>query len=155
VASSIEAYLLAQATFLQNPPRFRGSILAATALGTGANVGFTTISEDNYGGWNGSGHFWAVPVAGLYYVSVQFKWGTTTPSSAPSTRVQGGPGSVTALLQSPNATGITSFLGIGVDGFVRCAVADQLCVQILNAGFTSQNDSPADNNYMHVFFVSQ
>ena len=151
MASTFEALLLAQTNFLLNPPRFRGSILSSTAISVNTNVAYSTISEDSYGGWNSTSHYWAVPVAGLYHVTIQFKW-TGTPSAAPSPDlVKTG----TNALNGPNASSTTSGTGVGVEGFVRCNVGDQLAAQTqaASSGFTTIAD-PSDSNFMEIFFVS-
>jgi hypothetical protein len=146
---------LTQVGMALNPPRFRGSILTATALGTGSNINYTTVSEDNYGGWNSGSHYWAAPQAGLYFAAVQFKWGSSAPAGPPSIAVFGGATGLTGLLRSPNAPSISTFCGLALSGFFRCAAGDQVNVQLLGAGFTTQSDTPQDNNYIHLWRVSQ
>lgn len=155
MASQLELLALAQMAIVQNPPRFRGSILTATALSTGANINFSTVSEDTYSGWNSGSHYWAVPQAGLYVATVQFKWGSSAPAGPPSIAVSGGASGTTGLLRSPNAPSISTFCGLSISGFFRCAVGDQVNVQLLGAGFTTQSDAPEDNNYIHLWRVSQ
>lgn len=138
------------------PPHFKGSITAATALATGANIAYPSI-EDNYGGWNATNHYWVVPPTwgGLYMVQIQFKWGSTGPASAPSIKVLGGPANATALLTSPNAPSTASFQGLDTGHFIRLSAGDQVSVQLMGAGFTTQSDSPADNNFFDLGFYSQ
>lgn len=153
MASTFEALLLAQVNFLLNRPRFRGSILSATALTTGTNINYSTVSEDTYGGWNSTSHYWVAPAAGLYYATVQFKWGTTTPASGPAVKILGGASNATGELFSPNAASISAFCGVGTAGFIRANAGDQLSVQLTGAGFTTQADS-ADNNIFEIYLVS-
>jgi hypothetical protein len=151
VATTFEALLLAQVNFVLNPPRFRGSILSATAISVSTNIPYSTISEDSYGGWNSSNHYWVVPVAGLYHVTIQFKW-SGTPSAAPSPDlVKTG----TNALNGPNASATTASTGVSISGLVRCNVGDQLAAQTqaASSGFTTIAD-PSDNNFMEIFFVS-
>lgn len=151
MASPFEALLLAQTAFLNNPPRFRGAIRSATALTTASNINFTTVVEDNYSGWNSSSHYWVVPVAGLYEVHVSFKWNGSSPSSAPAINLLD---TGTAVLISANASSTSTFAGVQMHGLVRCAVNDQLAVQLANAGFTTQVDA-GDNNFYQIIYCSQ
>lgn len=154
MASTFEALLLAQTNLLLNKPRFKGSILTATALTTGSNINYSTVSEDTYGAWNSTSHYWVVPVAGLYFAAVQFNWGTTAPSTGPAIKILGGASNATAEVQSQNAPSIGSGGGFSTYGFVRANAGDQLSVQLVNSGFTTVSASPADNNFFELFFVS-
>lgn len=142
--------------FLLNPPHFKGSITAATALSTGTNIAFPAI-EDNYGGWDATNHWWVAPSnvsSALYLVAVQFKW-NTGPGFAPSIQVTGGASGTTALLYSPNASGTGAFQGVQTCGFVRVAAGDKVGVQISGAGFTTIADSGGpDNNFFNIGFYS-
>lgn len=141
---------------LLNPPHFKGSITAATALATGANIAFPSV-EDNYSGLDATNHWWKVPPTwgGLYTVSVQFKWGSTGPTSAPAIKVLGGASNATGLLTSPNAPSLSSFQGISTFHFIRVNAGDEISVQLVGAGFTTQSDPPADNNFFDIGFYSQ
>ncbi len=145
-----------QITALAAPPHFKGSITSATALTTGTNIAYPSI-EDNYTGWDSTNHWWKVPAGwpGLYIVSCQFKWGTG-PASAPAVKILGGAANTTALVTSPNAAAITSFGGVWIAAhFVRLAVGDEISVQLTGSGFTTQSDSPADNNFFDIGFYSE
>lgn len=139
--------------FLLNVPHFKGSITTATALTTATNIAFPSV-EDNYSAWNATNHNWVVPVAGLYWAQVQFKWSATVPSTNPNIKILGGAAGTTSELFSPNAPSIASFQGMSVGGFVRAAVGDLLAVQLGSSGFTTQSDTPADNNFFELFLVS-
>lgn len=154
MASSFEVLLLSQMAFRNNPPRFKGSILAATALATGVNINYTTITEDNYGGWNGTNHYWVLPAAGLYAAMIQFNWGSTAPGSGPAIKIFGGAANTTLEAQSYNAPSIGTFGGFSLNCQVRGNAGDQISVQIANAGFTTQNDS-TDNNFFEIWQISQ
>lgn len=142
--------------FLLNPPHFKGSITTATALTTGTNIAFPVV-EDTYGGWDATNHWWVAPSnvsSGLYLVTVQFKW-NSGPGSNPSIQVKGGASGTSALLYSPNASGIGGFQGMQVCGFVRAAAGDKVGVQISGAGFTTIADSGSpDNNFFSIGFYS-
>lgn len=144
MASTFEALLLAQVNFLLNPPRLKASILAATALSTGSNIAYSTITEDSYGGWNATSHFWVVPVAGLYKASLQFKWNGTPPGSPPAANILKNGSNA---LVSANASSTATFAGLSSSGFVRANAGDTIAVQLANAGFTTQVDT-ADNNFL-------
>jgi hypothetical protein len=138
------------------PPRFKGSITTATAVTTATNINYPTV-EDNYSGWNSTNHNWVVPPTwgGLYLCFTQFKWGSSAlPSTPPSLVVNGGAAGTTALLHSANAASIGGFEGIAAAGFVRANAGDLLAVQLLASGFTTANDSPADNNYFELIWAS-
>jgi len=139
--------------FTLNPPHFRGSITAATALTIATNVPYPSV-EDNYAGWNAANHYWVVPAGcgGLYQVFIQFKW-NGAPASAPSCKILGGAANATPLRWSPNASAFGALMGISLSGFIRVAAGDQISVQLLGAGFTTQAD-PADNNYFDLGFYS-
>lgn len=142
--------------FLLDPPHFKGSVTTGTLLATSANIAYPSV-EDNYGGWNPTNHYYVVPAGcgGLYIASVQFKWNGTPPASAPSTRVLGGASNATLEIVSPNAPNTAAFNGLQLDGFVRCSAGDQISVQIAGAGFTTQSDSPADNNFFEFYFYAR
>lgn len=144
------------ANFLLDPPHFKGSITTATLLATGANIAYPAI-EDNYAGWNATNHYYVVPAGcgGLYIATIQFKWNGSAPASAPNTKVLGGAANATSELVSPNAPNTAGFNGLQLDGFVRCNAGDQISVQLGGAGFTTQSDSPADNNFFEFYFYAK
>ena len=144
MASTFEALLLAQVNFLLNPPRLMASSLSGTALATAANIAYSTITEDSYGGWISTSHYWVVPVAGLYKASIQFKWIGSAPASPPAANILKNGSNA---LVSENAATTTGFSGFSTSGFVRANAGDQIAVQLANAGFTTQVDT-ADNNFL-------
>lgn len=140
--------------FLLNKPVFKGSITAATALATATNLAYPVI-EDGYSGWDNTNHRWVVPTGcgGLYRLDVQGKWGSSVPASAPSFKVFGGASNATLLAQSPNASALGQFMGLGLSVPVRLAAGDQVSIQLSGAGFTTQSDGTGvDNNYFSLSF---
>lgn len=138
---------------LLNPPHFKGSFTTATSLAINTNLAWPAI-EDNYSTWNSSSNYWVVPPtwSGLYIATVRFKWNGTSPTSNPSiTIMKNG----TKAAASANASSTTTFAGVSMTEFVRVAAGDQIAVQLGNAGFTTQSDSPADNNTFNFGFYSQ
>ncbi len=144
------------ANFLLDPPHFKGSITTGTALGINTNLAYPSV-EDNYGGWNSTNHYYVVPAGcpGLYIATIQFKWNGTPPASAPIAKVLGGASNATAQLFSPNAPNTAAVNGLQLDGFVRCNAGDQISVQLGGAGFTTQSDAPADNNFFEFYFYAK
>jgi len=150
MASSLEILLLTQVQFWANKPRFIGSIVAGTALGTATNIAFPVV-EDPYSGWNAGSFFWVVPYSGLYRVSVQFKWNGTPPGSLPAINVKKNGANT---LVSANASSTSAFTGVQMTGPVRAVAGDQIAVQLANSGFTTQVDTGA-NNFLFIVLESQ
>lgn len=138
--------------FLISPPLFRGSITAATAVTVGANVAFPVV-EDNYAGWNTSGHYWTAPVSGLLQVQVQFKWNSSAPAAWPNIEVTVN-GSARVYGPSGPTSAPAQYGGVALVSTVRVNVGDKVAVVVGTVGFTTQVDGGADNNFLNIFWVS-
>jgi hypothetical protein len=134
-------------TALLNPPHFKGNIAGGTALSGSTNLAFSAI-EDNYSGWNNSSNYWVVPSSwsGLYTVKFQIKQSTSVAIGAKVMKTG------SAVIFSPNAAA-TGASGTGIVDEYRFSAGDQIAVQ-LTAGATTQNDSPAENTWLALRWVS-
>lgn len=129
-------------TFQRNPPRFVGSIKTATAITGSAAIKYPSII-DTASGWNvGTGQY-TFQYPGTYRLSSQMKWGAVTPGTVGLQMILNGSQTLISV-SAPNA----NFSGPQLHGELHgIAAGDVLSAQV-TVGFTTQSDTPADNNYL-------
>lgn len=128
-----------------NPPRFKGSIVLATAITATTFVPYPVI-YDTAAGWDATNHWYVVSVAGTYQVFAAGKWGTAPGSTTNITILKDG----AAVIVSPDAANV-NFTGPQIACSIQAVVGTKLGVDF-NHGFTTQPDG-ADNNYFILTWV--
>lgn len=128
-------------------PYFKGTINAATALATGANIAFTA-DEDTHGGW--SANEYTTPEPGVYRLRVRLKWNGTQPAVPPVIKFLGD-GAV--AFTSGQLSQALQYGSCGETADIRFAAGVRVSVQLTQGGFTTQVDPGSENNYFVVEYL--
>lgn len=125
--------------------RFKGSLLSSVTVTAGSNIPFTTL-DDPAARWNSSTKLWVCPVAGTYIVIGSIKMNGTGVATSIIILKNG-----TSAITSPNLPS-AAWNGGTVTGYLRLAIGDTMAMQV-NTTYTTQSDTPADNNYLELVQV--
>lgn len=141
-------YLLG-ASLSSTQNRFFGSIIATGgAITGGANIDFTGhIVEDTASGWNSTNKNWVCPSAGDYAYFVQMKC-NSTPALPVAQLFKNG----IVYATGPNPVS-GAFAGTNIGGYISLAVGDTVSMRSVNS-YATQNDTPANNNYLQLWQTS-
>jgi len=126
--------------------RFKGSLLSSVAVAGGANIAFATL-DDPASGWNSTSHYWICPVAGTYVLMGSIKQNSAGVASMSINIHKNG----TTAIAGPNCAAV-AYGGGTATGYLRLAIGDTVSMQC-GTSYTTQSDSPADNNYLELVQV--